>query len=439
MSPDPIKFSKLLQQELLINPTRREVLMLANGYEKIENHERALYYYILSLLKYPSQSLFPMSRIIQLLHKTDQKELLKYCKTYGNLPQELIRRYFPDKPFFDIELGSANFKKNIIYRPHKKEIKLLDDRGVFKKENLTFDGGKVYEIENALVYADLNTTAVISSENNLLEAFSTGCSNIIPGAKILKEAKKISGNVAFLCNRWGSKAFFHWLLGLLPKLHLLQSHKAYRNIDYVYMYDPSANFNQESLEALGISSDFILDASTLPAIKCEKLFIPKFSHGVFIDTWVIDFLMNTFLKINQPLKEFRYIYIRRTNKRVLLDEEVLIEELLLSGFKVVELEKYSLVEQASILYSADKIIAPHGAGLSNIVYCRKNTVLLELFSPHYVNNCFEKIARIKDMNYQRYIGGEHKIPNKGAVMQDILIDFTTNNWRSKINKIINKK
>jgi capsular polysaccharide biosynthesis protein len=45
------------------------------------------------------------------------------------------------------------------------------------------------------------------------------------------------------------------------------------------------------------------------------------------------------------------------------------------------------------------IIGPHGGGLSNIVFCEEGASVYELFSDHYVNPCFNRLAQSAALDY----------------------------------------
>lgn len=68
----------------------------------------------------------------------------------------------------------------------------------------------------------------------------------------------------------------------------------------------------------------------------------------------------------------------------------------------VSLEGRSLKEQASLFFAADMIIAQHGAALTNILFCRPRTALIEIFSKSLDPNMgriFEGLALTKSMRY----------------------------------------
>jgi len=82
-----------------------------------------------------------------------------------------------------------------------------------------------------------------------------------------------------------------------------------------------------------------------------------------------------------------YISRRRAQYRHVSNEDDLMRLLAEYGFERVELEALTIPEQAALFADADAVVAPHGAGLANLVYAREAQVL-ELFpnpvvTPHY--------------------------------------------------------
>ena len=74
---------------------------------------------------------------------------------------------------------------------------------------------------------------------------------------------------------------------------------------------------------------------------------------------------------------------------------------------VISLENASLHDQIKLFYEHDIIVAQHGAALSNIVFCRKHTQIIEITSfPHA--RMFSSISKsnVLDFRYER-IEQEH--------------------------------
>jgi len=79
------------------------------------------------------------------------------------------------------------------------------------------------------------------------------------------------------------------------------------------------------------------------------------------------------------------IYITRTGAKTrrVLNEEALVSALELLGFNVYALEQLALEEQVSLFQDAECVVAPHGAGLANLLFA-SSTEVVELFGSRYV-------------------------------------------------------
>lgn len=83
------------------------------------------------------------------------------------------------------------------------------------------------------------------------------------------------------------------------------------------------------------------------------------------------------------------------------------------GFQVVRLARLPVMDQVALFAGARRIVAPHGAGLANLLFCRPGTALLELHMDRYVNWCFRRLAATMEMRYGCVIGQAE--PGEGPV------------------------
>ena len=114
------------------------------------------------------------------------------------------------------------------------------------------------------------------------------------------------------------------------------------------------------------------------------------------------------------LKEFlgvaeipnRRVYVTRRDSanRVLVNEEDVIATVERAGFEIVNLSGLDLVAQARVFASASHIIAPHGAGLSNLVFCSRSVAVCELHMDAYLNWCCRRLGGIRDIRYGCLVG-----------------------------------
>ena len=128
-------------------------------------------------------------------------------------------------------------------------------------------------------------------------------------------------------------------------------------------------------------------------------FAPNPGLGPFFDS-----LAQLLGKSNEPPQRKIYIARRDSSYRTLHNEEAVINLVKSYGFEIVELTGLKLCDQARLFASASHVIAPHGAGLTNIVFCTPGASLCELQMDAYMNPCFRRIAGIRDLNYGCLVG-----------------------------------
>ncbi len=97
----------------------------------------------------------------------------------------------------------------------------------------------------------------------------------------------------------------------------------------------------------------------------------------------------------------RLLYIARTDTkgRAMRNEQALIERLASMGFEIFVGSQHSVAEQIATFRAARMIVAPHGAGLTNVLFCHPGTVLLELQQSGYVNTGMMRLAQLGNIRY----------------------------------------
>ena len=94
------------------------------------------------------------------------------------------------------------------------------------------------------------------------------------------------------------------------------------------------------------------------------------------------------------------IYISRRHSARAFDNEAEFEETITElGYQVVRLEQMIFADQMSLLQKSDTIVAPHGAGLANLLWCNPETNVVEIFSPRYTNDCYARLCSSLELNY----------------------------------------
>ncbi|WP_010502993.1 glycosyltransferase family 61 protein [Paenibacillus elgii] len=208
-----------------------------------------------------------------------------------------------------------------------------------------------------------------------------------------------------------SDNYFHWMFDVLPRIHLLRL-SGIRIDKYVLNRQEILPFQEETLAILGIPNTKIIDSPI--DLQARKLVVPSLITRYVltphtnvrpeaIPKWACNFLRKEFLPPhnNDRLENNEYIYISRENAkyRKVINEEEVISHLNGFGFKKVTLESMKVSQQVQLFSCAKFIIAPHGAGLTNLVFSKPGTKVIELFNPHYMPSYYWMISNHVQLNY----------------------------------------
>lgn len=152
-------------------------------------------------------------------------------------------------------------------------------------------------------------------------------------------------------------------------------------------------------DRLGVSRSRLISYEQAKNAFVYKVAMPK-PVGFF---WSRD-IYKFFSRIVEPINGERKIYISRSLRGRGPDNEVEVEALLRrEGFDIIHAELLSISEQASMFSSARYIVAPHGAGLTNLLYTRPGTKLIELFRSEFISRDFYLRSTNNDIVYRPLI------------------------------------
>ena len=247
----------------------------------------------------------------------------------------------------------------------------------------------------------------------------------------------------------GAGIYFHWFFQLLPRLELIRrAGFDVDSIEYFVVNDLSRSFQRESMEALGIERARIIETSKVPYLRARELIVPSIpiGNGCYWP-WMCDFLRATFLKKNTGRKAGavgRRVYISRglASYRRVLNEIDVIQLLRQHGFEEIRFEQLCLREQAECMASCEAVVAPHGAGLSNIVFCSPGTKVIEIFSPELVAGFFWKLSNQMNLDYYYILGKgppatlHENYRQSWNARADIVVDLSTLRGALALSKIV---
>jgi capsular polysaccharide biosynthesis protein len=101
------------------------------------------------------------------------------------------------------------------------------------------------------------------------------------------------------------------------------------------------------------------------------------------------------------------IYLARRGPRSITNEQEVISFLEKVGFSVLHCEDFPVWKQAQLFAAAKIVISLHGSALTNILFCRPGTRVIEIFSPDYIVPYYWSLSSIAELHYAAYCEDVH--------------------------------
>lgn len=119
-----------------------------------------------------------------------------------------------------------------------------------------------------------------------------------------------------------------------------------------------------------------------------------------------------------PTGPGRRLYLSREGAgiRRVTNEPAVVAMLERYGFESVETGSIPFRRQAELFRSADIVVAPCGAALANLMFCRPGTRVLEFFPGDYADDCFLRMSRVLGLEYRYVFGGRRDFPKRNYAM-----------------------
>ncbi|GAB5402001.1 MAG: hypothetical protein Aurels2KO_02320 [Aureliella sp.] len=205
-----------------------------------------------------------------------------------------------------------------------------------------------------------------------------------------------------LVSCWRSDNYYHWLIDGLARLRHMESSLT----PETRIYAPARkHFQRQSIAMLGFLPEQIVAAKygthvASPRVMAASARTQSCSRGD------CDYLHERFTQglSSQPHQRV-FLSRRRRGIRSLVNEREIYSALKPLGFRRVLLEDLAFEQQVKLFHSAEAIVAPHGAGLANLVFAQSGTKVLEITTPYrlYGYHCFYEIAHHREQDYRALV------------------------------------
>jgi capsular polysaccharide biosynthesis protein len=221
------------------------------------------------------------------------------------------------------------------------------------------------------------------------------------GNSELREPRFLPGRTAVIATALGS-SYAHWLLDELPRLVSLGVEAG---------KTPLIAHADADCRRTAFALAQCLRPAIVPVRRAhwvaEELVVPALPGWIGRSSPRHAEMIREFVR---PLRSAQAvggerIYVSRApaRRRRVLNEPEVVRALGDRGFVCVELEHLTWAEQIELFRRAKAVVAPHGAGLANIVFCGEGARIVECFGRDYINACFWQLAMVCRLDYTAVI------------------------------------
>ena len=283
----------------------------------------------------------------------------------------------------------------------------------------------IYKIPNCRIYTTTIHDAAYLKDNKVIKDISFQIrknvnasikKNIVLSIGTPKKLKKINGSVmSLLTGGAGNDNYWHWMYDSISRIGIMEENFNINDFNFFLVPDKKFKFQIETLKLLGI------DKKSISSKKYKHIFAnnitatnhpwqySKSAHKDIenVPKWITFWLRKKFLKFKSNKKFYEKIYIDRSDSRFrdrkIINEEKIKKLLIKNKFKILKFSNFSFIEQIGIFNSAKIIIGNHGAGFTNLIFCKKNTKVVE-FKDKNTARVISKISKDLGLNYKSILG-----------------------------------
>jgi capsular polysaccharide biosynthesis protein len=281
--------------------------------------------------------------------------------------------------------------------------------GAWAETSYQAAGKTVHLLRNAVIRSD--TGIVTMDQHVVAETLLRIPDHMLPG-------ERVEGGIAFHPNentvQLGRAAhllagnydnYFHWMNDVVARSLLAEALGPGASLLFGIFRVP---FHPSTVDLLGPSSTPRQGLGLGVSVEvAELLYVPGLSgYGFEPHPCMLPVFDRLRANAGTGKSPARRLYISRlgSERRKLLNEPEIVALLGMHGFEAVQLDGMDVRSQVLLFAEASHIVAPHGAGLTNLLFCSPGTTVLELLPTNYVNWCFRRAASLRQLRYGCLVG-----------------------------------
>lgn len=310
--------------------------------------------------------------------------------------------------FFLLLYGKIIIKKKIDFK----------ERLIVYKNYKKFYNFKLYKLLKARLYVDYSLNDVAYILDNILisgpsiqDRKNNICNirnNITLTIGTPRLIKKFNFKIlSALTGRGGKNNYFHWMFDVLPRILLIKNSNLFK-FNKILLPSLKKKYQIESIRLLHLKEKTVIQSDANKHISSEEIYATSNINNNIekISPFIINILKKNILaeiKEKQFSEKVEKIYIDRkdsnfNSNRLIINETEITSYLKSIGFAIIKLSEISFKNQIYFFNNAKYIIGLHGAGFSNLIFCKKNTRVIEI-KPKKALKIYKNISKICHLNY----------------------------------------
>ena len=208
------------------------------------------------------------------------------------------------------------------------------------------------------------------------EATTIPCRHSLLGRMFLPACREMSGRV-FILSAWGPEV----ITTGCTRCSQAGSAESVARSGGQHAVAVRQPFQRESLDLLGIHENQRVPLTSRSHIEVGTLVCASMpSLDGEVPKWACQFLRESFREASAQAERSRILIVRdMPGRRAWLNQEESRAVLEKFGFSPLWPERMTFREQIRAFSSAEVVLAPHGAGLSNIVFAPSDAKVVEIF------------------------------------------------------------
>lgn len=221
--------------------------------------------------------------------------------------------------------------------------------------------------------------------------------------KIFTKKKEEKNKSILILGTQASGNYFHFLVEVIGDIFFLRKNGIEPNIfDFIYITPKIEPWAAELLVAANIDLNRIRCAPiSLGPVDIMLVVRPK-GNALYVQDFIADGIREVLQFNPERVNEkdvLRVAIDRGVNSRGIGNNQTYKSLLKKYDFHLITLDKLKVRQQMEIFNKASVVIGEHGAGLTNLIWCRRGTTVLDIHTLTPPRPCFAILAAQVGLSY----------------------------------------